>query len=427
MLDNTTSLKTSFEVSAGSTRSEEVRTPRDIPKPWGAGPLVAAGLAIVLLSGCASAPERDLSTERPLHATLVDGRDPLDPERFVPRREAVYASDENLFRYYESVRGHALNILQLSGGGQNGAFGAGVLKGWRESGNRPEFDIVTGVSTGALLATHAFLGTPADDAVLEELFTGITADDIFLKEGVLGVLSGSPSLLSTGPLAALLEKHITEEVLARVAAEHDKGRRLLVGTTNLDYQRTWAWNMGAIAQQGGAEALERYRKVLLASASFPIMFPPVTIDGHLFADGAVRANILVLGLSGRDEPGPPLHGPGNVYTIQNGRLDTPPTPVRESVAALAGTSIGQMMASSTEGLLMRSYVATQVHGYEFHTIEVPGGVDIGSNPLAFDPQQMRAGFDAGYRLGKDPGAWSDVPPLLGDMPEWMIDVVRERL
>lgn len=388
--------------------------------------ILVLSLVTLTLGGCASAPERELSTERPPYVALVDGRDPLNPDQFMPRGKTVYASDEDLFRYYENVRGHALNILQLSGGGQNGAFGAGFLKGWRESGTRPEFDLVTGVSTGALLATHAFLGTPDDDAVLEELFTTITADDIFVKEGVLSVLGGSPSLLNTTPLEALLEKHITEEVLARVAAAYDEGRRLLIGTTNLDYNRTWAWNVGLIAKQGGPEALERYRQVLLASSAFPIMFPPVEIDGHLFADGAVRANILVLGLSGRNAPGPPLHGPGTVYVIENGRLDIPPAPVRKSVVALAGTTIGEMMASSTQGMLMRSYMAAMVHGYEFRTVEVPEGVDIGKDPLAFNQQQMRDGFDAGYRLAKEPEPWSDVPPIIGDLPEWMLEVVRER-
>jgi hypothetical protein len=259
------------------------------------------------------------------------------------------------------------------------------------------------------------------------MFTTITADDIFTEEGVLGMLGGAPSLLNTDPLVALLEKYITEDVLARVAAAYDEGRRLLIGTTNLDYNRTWAWNMGLIAKHGGPEALERYRRVLLASSAFPIMFPPVEIDGHLFADGAVRANILVLGLSGQNVPGPPIYGPGTVYVIQNGRLDIPPAPVRKSVVALAGTSIGEMMASSTQGLLMRSYLAAIIHGYEFRTVEVPEGVDIGTDPLAFDQQQMRAGFDAGYQIAKEPEPWSDVPPLIGDLPEWMLEVVREKL
>ena len=383
-------------------------------------------LITLYLAGCATAPERDLSTARPPYVALVDGSDPMNPNQFISRGDAVYSADEDFFRYYESVRGHALNILQLSGGGQNGAFGAGFLKGWSESGTRPEFDMVTGVSTGALLATHAFLGTPADDAVLEELFTTVTADDIFVRGGVIGAIGGSPSLLDTAPLAIMIEKHITEEVLARVAAAYDEGRRLVVGTTNLDYGQTWSWNMGLIAKQGGPEALERYRRVLLASSAFPIMFPPVEIDGHLFADGAVRANILVLGLSGRDVPGPPLYGPGTVYVIQNGRLDVPPEPVPKSLVALAGRTIGEMMASSTQGHLIRSYFAAIVHGYEFRTVEVPGGVNIGQNPLAFNQQQMRNGFDAGYRLAKEPEPWSEEPPDLGDLPEWILEVFRCR-
>ena len=386
---------------------------------------LTAIVAVALLAGCAGAPERELSRERVPHVGLVDGRDPLNPEAFARIDKDVYSHDRDLYRYYEEVRGHALNVLQLSGGGQNGAFGAGFLKGWRESGTRPEFDFVTGVSTGALLATHAFLGTPDDDVALKEIFTDVTADDIFVKEGILGVLGGAPSLLDTAPLVALLKKHITEDVLARVAAEHAKGRRLIVGTTNLDYNRTWAWNMGAIAQEGGPEALERYRRVLLASSAFPAMFPPVEIDGHLFADGAVRANILLLGLSGGSQPGPPLYGPGNVYTIQNGRLDTPPSAVQESLPNLVGAAIGQMMSSSNEGLLMRSYFATLVHGYRFNTVEVPPGVDIGNDPLAFDQEQMRAGFQAGYELGRQPAPWSHEPPILGDLPQWMLDIVRQ--
>ena len=215
--------------------------------------------------------------------------------------------------------------------------------------------------------------------------------------------------------------------MERVAAAQDEGRRLLIGTTNLDYNRTWVWNMGLIAKQGGPEALERYRKVLMASSAFPIMFPPIEIDGHLFADGAVRANIVVLGLSGNTPPGPPLHGPGNLYVIQNGRLDVEPSAVPISLAQLAGTSIGEMMASSTQGLLMRSYFSAMVHDYAFKTVDVPAGVDIGSDPLAFDPEQMRAGFDAGYELGQRPDPWSDMPPLMGDMPPWMLDVIKKKL
>ena len=132
-------------------------------------------LVTLILAGCASTPpERELSQKAPMYATLPNGYDPLNPDRLAPMYVAATSGGEsNLARHLERKRGHALNLLSLSGGGQYGAFGAGFLIGWRESGRRPEFDVVTGVSTGALLATHALLGTPADDAVLEAMYTQI--------------------------------------------------------------------------------------------------------------------------------------------------------------------------------------------------------------------------------------------------------------
>lgn len=285
--------------------------------------VVLSGLAaLLLLAGCASQPERELSDIEPTYATLPNGHEPLDPTRIAGiYADAMSTPGETVVRYLERRRGHALNILSLSGGGQNGAFGAGFLIGWRETGQRPQFDIVGGVSTGALLATHALLGTPADDATLEELYTGISRQDIFADRGVFGVLSGTDSLKDTAPLRALIAKYITAETLERVAAAYDDGRLLVVGTTNVDYGQTWVWNMSLIAKAGD---LELYRKVLLASASFPIVFPPVEIEGHLFVDGAARSNVVVVGMGGTAKPEPPLYGPGNVYMIDNGRLNHPP-------------------------------------------------------------------------------------------------------
>jgi len=390
--------------------------------------VVLASLLMLTLGGCATAPDRELSKVESPYAALVTGARPLKPDELIIKKGEVSSSGQDLIRYYEGVRGHALNILILSGGGQNGAFGAGLLKGWQESGTRPEFDMVTGVSTGALLATHAFLGTPADDAVVEEIFTAVSSDNIFNQRGVLTVLGGAVSLLDTDPLKALIAKHITAEVLERVAAEHAKGRRLWVGTTNLDYNQTWAWNLGKIAEDGGPGALDLYRKVLRASSAFPIMFPPVEIDGHLFADGAVRANLLVLGLSGAEAPGKPMFGPGKIFVVQNGRAENRPQAVRHALIDVASATVGEMMGSSNQGLVVRSYFATQVHGYEFFTISVPDEVDIGSNPLAFDATQMRAGFDAGRELGqRGEASWSTIPPLLGDFPAWAMQILKEKL
>jgi hypothetical protein len=329
---------------------------------------------------------------------------------------------DNVVRTMEREHGHALNLLSISGGGQNGAFGAGFLTGWRESGNRPEFDIVGGVSTGALLATHALLGTAADDAKLEEMYTQITKDNIYTKRRIASLLSGADSLRDTAPLEVLLAKYITAQTLERVAAALDDGRLLFVGTTNVDYGQTWVWNMSLIAKAG---KLELYRKVLLASASFPVVFPPVEIDGHLFVDGAARSNIVVAGMGGTERPGPPLHGPGNLYLINNGRANQPPEALRRALGPVAATTISVMMDQSMQTALTRSYFGARFLGYKFNLVAIPDDLDIGHDPLAFDPIQMRTAFDAGRAMAKQKQPWSSAPENLGDIPSWALKAIEE--
>ena len=297
------------------------------------------------------------------------------------------------------------------------------MLGWSESGTRPEFDVVTGVSTGALLATHAFLGTPADDAVLKEIFTTIDQEDIYRKRGLLAAVTGN-SLFDVSSFEAMIAKYITADVLARVAAAYAEDRRLIVGTTNLDYGQTWIWNLGLIAQDGGPEALELYRKVLRASASPPMAFPPVEIDGHLFADGATRANVVAVGMTGAHAPPPPLYGPGNVYLIHNGKRQAPPAAVRNSLIPLAGTSLGVMMDSSMESVTIRAFFGARTHGYNFQMVSIPDDAPIGSNPLAFDPEQMQAGFDAGRAMWDEGDPWLRRPPILSDIPGWQLELIK---
>jgi hypothetical protein len=381
-------------------------------------------LVMLILAGCASSPERELSQKVPMYAALPNGHDPLNPGRLAPMYVAATSGAEgNLARHLERQRGHALNVLSLSGGGQNGAFGAGFLIGWRESGRRPEFDIVAGVSTGALLATHALLGTPADDAILEEMYTQVTKKNIFENRTLYGLLSGADSLRDTAPLRSLIAKHITAETLQRIAAAFDDNRLILVGTTNVDYGQTWVWNMSLLAKHG---KLDLYREVLLASASFPIVFPPVEIDGHLFVDGAARSNLVVPGMAGSKRPKPPLYGPGNIYLISNGRLEHPPEALRRALGDVAATTVGVMMDQSMQTALTRSYFGARFLGYTFKMIAIPDDVDIGRDPLAFDPKQMRAAFDAGRALAKQPDPWSSAPPNVGDIPTWAMDAFKAR-
>ena len=382
--------------------------------------VILAFLAVSLLAACASPPERTLSLQAPLYASLPNGNEPLDPTQ----PSSMYAKigavpGDNVIRFLERKRGHALNMLSLSGGGQNGAFGAGFLLGWRESGKRPQFDIVGGVSTGALLATHAFLGTPADDAVLEEMYTKITSADIYTDRGIFSLLSAD-SLKDTAPLKAMIAKYVTAETLKRVAAAADENRLLLVGTTNIDYAQTWVWNLTMIAKAGD---LELYRNVLLASASFPIVFPPVEIDGHLFVDGAARSNLVVPGMAGQQRPNPPLYGPGHLYLLDNGRVTEPPQALIRALGPVAATTISVMMEQSMQTALTRSYFGAKVLGYSFNMVGIPDGVNVGNDPLAFDPAQMRAAFDAGHALGKQDNPWQSAPINSGDIPPWVFKQV----
>jgi len=374
-------------------------------------------LALLLLAACGSPPERTLSLHAPLYATLPNGFEPLNPAQ----PSSIYAAvadvpGDNLIRYLERKRGHPLNLLSLSGGGQNGAFGAGFLIGWRESGRRPQFDVVGGVSTGALLATHAFLGTPADDAILEEMYTKVTSADIYTDRSIFGLLTAD-SLRDTTPLRAMIAKYVTAETLERVAAAYDDNRMLVVGTTNIDYAQTWVWNMTMIAKAG---KLELYRDVLLASASFPIVFPPVEIDGHLFVDGAARSNVVVPGMGGQQRPTPPVYGPGNLYLIDNGRVTEPPRALIRALGPVAATTISVMMEQSMQTAVTRSYFGTKVLGYSFNMVGIPDGVNVGDDVLAFDPVQMRAAFDAGRALAAEENPWQNMPTNSGDIPPWAL-------
>jgi hypothetical protein len=382
-------------------------------------------LVLLILSACGTAPERSLSTKSPSYAALPNGNDPLNPTQPSKLYAAVAAKPgDNLIRLLERKHKRPLNLLSLSGGGQNGAFGAGFLIGWRENGTRPLFDVVGGVSTGALMATHAFLGEPADDAKLVEIYTNVTKSDIYTDRSIFDIISGADSLSRTAPLRALLAKVITEKELKRVAAAYDQGRILFIGTTNVDYDQTWVWNMSLIAKAGN---LDLYRKVLLASASFPIVFPPVEIDGHLFVDGAARSNLVVPGMGGTEKPNPPYFGPGNFYLIDNGRLRNPPEALRRALGDVAATTVGVMMNQSMQTALTRSFAGSQILGYKFNMVAIPDEVKIGKDPLAFDPIQMRAAFDAGRTLGKQPSPWSNVPPSTGDLPPWAWEVLRKTL
>jgi hypothetical protein len=315
--------------------------------------------------------------------------------------------------------------LALSGGGANGAFGAGFLNGWTTTGKRPVFKFVTGVSTGALMAPFAFLG-PSYDNALREFYTTTASRDIFLVGSlftlVARVLSGE-ALADTGPLAALIEQHVDAELLRRVSEAHARGRRLYIGTVDLDAQRFVVWNMGAIASSGSPDALALFRKVMLASASIPIAFPPVYFDveadgltyDEMHVDGGVGARVFTAAGLFRPSIVQRRGGLGgveareDVFVIHNGQLISAPRPTRRTVLGIAMRVLDASNQSAVNGDLWRIHAVAQYRQAGFHWVTIPHGTEIVGEET-FDPVQMRALYDIGYQRALVGPVWETRPP-----------------
>jgi predicted acylesterase/phospholipase RssA len=313
--------------------------------------------------------------------------------------------------------------LALSGGGANGAFGAGYLNGWTTTGTRPAFKIVTGVSTGALMAPFAFVGPDYDDA-LRKFYTTTRSRDIFVLGSILWQLLAGEALADTRPLQALLEQHVDAELLRRVAEAHRAGRRLYIGTTNLDMPRFVVWNMGQIASSGRPDALALFRKVMLASASIPVAFPPVFFEvevspggpryDEMHVDGGVGARLFLNGgvFEGsviRERGGHGGQGREDIFVIHNGQLIPQPDPIRRSLPAIAERVIDASGRAAATGDLFRIYSYARQHQARFQWITIPNDVTIAGDEV-FDPRQMQALYELGRAMSQAGGGWATLPP-----------------
>ena len=381
-------------------------------------------VAVSLLGGCSNL-ERTVSTTVPPYASLPNGRDPVNPDHLSALGKRF---SKGLIPTLQHQHVRPLNVLEISGGGPNGAFGSGVLVGWAESGTRPKFDIVTGISAGALLSTFAFLGEPEDDAIISELFTGIKKDDVSPKAGgVLRFVFGDNSLMENKPLAETLRKLITEKTLDRVAAEARKGRFLFVGLVNLDYRQLWVFDLTGLAASGEADALDTYRKILLASASLPLIFPPVEIKGSLFADGGIRDRLLVAGFD-RGEEGASsaaTSGGGTFYVIFNDKAESKAKAITPDIKGVISSTIQTMMDANMETTLLGAYAMAQVHGLQFKLMKIPDSVEIGADPFVFDPDIMKVLFEKGRAHGRSPSSWVVAPSAGQYASPWLIQVLSE--
>jgi predicted acylesterase/phospholipase RssA len=317
-----------------------------------------------------------------------------------------------------------VDILALSGGGADGAFGAGLLCGWTAHGDRPRFKLVTGISTGSLSAPFVFLG-PEYDAKLKEVYTTIETKDVYQMRGFLKILR-SDSIADTLPLARLAAKYVDDRMLADIAAEHKKGRRLLIGTTNLDAQRLVIWDMGAIASSGHPNAGKLFRQIMLASAAIPVMFPPQYIEveaggkryDELHVDGGTVAEAITYEFTfrpsdvkalarGQDAKPRPIR----LYVVRNSKTKPEWATTEAGLKSITERAMSTIIKCQGVGDLYRIYTLSQVDGVDFNLAVIPGDFMV-ARKEEFDRNYMNQLFDRGYDLGSHGYHWKKYPPGL---------------
>jgi hypothetical protein len=328
-------------------------------------------------------------------------------------------SDAEVRAGFPGIYGRPHHYLAISGGGSDGAFGAGLLNGWTAAGTRPEFTIVTGISTGALIAPFAFLG-PAYDAELRDLYTQYSTKDLLRKRNWIEIL-GRESIADTAPLRAKIAEYITPEVIAGIAAEDRQGRQLFIGTVNLDQARPVVWNITEIAASGQPGAPELIRDIMLASASIPGAFPPVhiAVEGtddrryeEMHVDGGTATQVFLypLGLDWKrvlrklKVPGTP-----KVYVVRNSKIMLDPKAVPRRLQEIAERSISSLIRTQGIGDMYRMFLGAKRDGLDYNLAYVPDDFAVKYNE-PFDPVYMSALYDLGYRLAKEGYPWSKAPP-----------------
>ncbi len=345
-----------------------------------------------------------------LERSLVESMRTESPQGFDPGRDGV--------RRYQ--------VLAISGGGSNGAFGSGFMNGWTASGTRPDFNVVTGVSTGAFQALFVFLG-PDYDPMLKDIYTIYTGDHIAVKRSPLAALFND-STWDLSPLGEVIQSNVTDELLAAVAAKHEAGYRLYVGTTNLDTAEFVIWDMGLIAASGRPGAREHFVRILLASASVPVLFPPVYFevegdDGNTYfemhVDGSTFSQVFFRGFLLEIEDAVEILKPTEevnvkLYIIRNGKLEDVEkrSNVKASVPSIAGRTIESLFKITLRASLYRMYVLARKYDIDVTVAAIPDDFGLDRDPLLFEDEGLRRLYDLGYLLGSEDYQWIKSPPKL---------------
>ena len=385
------------------------------------------GVAALGLAACASPPRGPAVPFARTRDAKVLG---LPNERF------FFPWDGEAFRLegmaaFERARRHRGNLprgaeptiemLAISGGGEDGAFGAGLLNGWSEAGDRPQFGLVTGVSTGALTAPFAFLGQRYD-AALKSVYTDITPKDVLETRYLLNAALFEDALADSAPLFRTISKHLNEAMLADIAEAYQQGRLLLVGTSDIDAQLPVAWNIGAIAASGHPRALDLVRRLLLASAAVPGAFPPVmidvTLDGRSYqemhVDGGAFTQVFLYPRSVTQQRRAQLRRGEHVraaraFVIRNGRITPNPAKTDRQTLKIAQRAISSMIASSGYSDVARILQTAREDRVDFKLAAI--GPDFPYEPkVPFEQAYMRKLFAHAFDLARGGFPWlRDIP------------------
>ena len=386
-----------------------------------AGSWVTVAL-LLILTGCTSTLERQpLPPEYTLKASIPG----IPDARFWGDEWPTFAAERfetftvaDFHREFDGVYEKPHNYLAISGGGANGAFGAGLLVGWSATGERPEFSMVTGVSTGALTAPFAFLGSDYDDE-MKEVYTNTTTHDIATKRSVLDAAFGD-SVTDTAPLQKLIAKYIDAEMIDAIAREHKRGRRLFIGTVNLDAARSVIWNIGAIAASDYPQKAELIRELLRASAAIPVAFPPVFISveaegkqyDEMHVDGGTGSQVFVYPAAAdwrHITEKLKVQGKPQVYVIRNSFLDPDYQGMKRNVLPIASRTIDSLIRTQGVGDLYQIYALCRRDGNDFNLAYIPS--DFTEEPTeGFDPVYMKKLLNRGYQMALDGYPWETAPP-----------------
>jgi hypothetical protein len=384
--------------------------------------LIIASVLILVTTACSTTPERHTLPVALTSQASIPG---VPEARFwgdewpkFSQQKLESIGENGRHQGFEEIYGTSHNYLAISGGGANGAFGAGLLAGWTASGTRPKFTMVTGVSTGALTAPFAFLGSDYDDE-LKRVFTTTTTKDIAEERSLIGSLF-SDSLADTTPLKNLIKSYITPEMIEDIAKEFKKGRRLFIGTVNLDAARSVIWNIGAIAASDYADKHTLIREIMRASAAIPVAFPPVMIPveangqkyDEMHVDGGTGSQVFVypsavdwhLITEKLNVVGDP-----NVYIIRNAFLEPDYNGVLRNLMPIAGRSIDSLIRTQGIGDLYQIYALCERDGNDFHLAHIPANFT--EEPTeGFDPVYMTKLYERGYNMAVKGYPWEKTPP-----------------